>query len=138
LNRYDSVDALPAIPQERIFIDAIILDEELQLERELIEEELRPIDAFWAAYEPRATWPQILPMQEFEPEPDWQLNILQLQFLKHLVYHGEIGSLEAVGLAHHLAFRTAYELFCDKWGNYALQTTVREAANLTSALQVVV
>jgi hypothetical protein len=136
MSRYESDEDLPAIPQERIFIDAIILDEELQLERELIEEELRLIDAFWAAYQPRATWPQILPMQEFEPEPEWQLNVLQVQFLKHLVYHGEIGSLEAVGLAHHLSFTTAYELFCDKWGSFAL-LSVQEADKLWHEMQAV-
>ena len=124
------------LPVPRCIIDAISLDEEIQLERELIEEELRPIDAAWAAYKPRATWPQPLPMQIWEPETYWGLTALQRMFLQHIIFSGEIGSLEAVGLANRLSFATAQELYREKWGSYPVSKVV-EAANLISALRAV-
>jgi len=134
---HESREGLPAIPKARTIIDAVSLDEEIQLERELIEEEYRAIRAAWDAYVPRATWPQPLPMLIPELEDDWNLSILQVQFLQHLVFIGEIGDLEVAGLCNHLAFKTAYELFREKWGGYALQT-VREAANLMWELRAVI
>ena len=38
MGRYDFEGGLIPLPRERVFVDEIILDEELQLERELIEE----------------------------------------------------------------------------------------------------
>lgn len=125
-----------SLPVPRCIIDAISLDEEIQLERELIEEELRPMEAAWAAYEPRATWPQPLPMQIWEPDGYWGLTALQRMFQQHIIFSGEIGSLEAVGLANRLSFATAKELFCEKWGCYPVSKVI-EAANLISALRAV-
>jgi hypothetical protein len=124
------------LPVPRCIIDAISLDEEIQLERGLIEEELRPIDAAWAAYEPRATWSQPLPMQIWQPKAYWGLTALQSMFLQHIVFSGEIGSLEAVGLANRLSFATARELYRKKWGSYPVSKVI-EAANLISELRAV-
>jgi hypothetical protein len=129
-------EPLIPLPVPRCIIDTICLDEEIQLERELIEDELRPIDAAWAAYEPRATWPQPLPMQIWLPKAYWGLTALQRMFLQHIVFSGEIGSLEAVGLANRLSFATARELYRKKWGSYPVSKVI-EAANLISELRAV-
>jgi len=137
MSRYDSDEDLVTIPKERTIIDAVSLDEEIQLERELLEEEYRLIWAAWDAYVPRATWPQPLPMKNgTRTEAYWNLSILQVQFLQHIVFTGEIGELEVPGLANHLTFKTALELFREKWSDYPI-AKVAEAANLIWELQAV-
>ena len=124
-----------AIPRERVFIDTISLDQEIQLERELIDDELRPIEAAWAAYEPRATWPQPLPMRFWQPRlHEGPYTALQIQFLQHLFYTGQIGA--AAGEFHHLGFKTAYEIFRSKWGDYPASKVV-ESMDLMSELRAV-
>src|SRR5512139_3162828 len=101
MGRYDFKEGLIPLPQERVFVDEIILDEELQLERELIEEELRPVQAAWDALEPEDTGLMPLPMQEFEPRPHWHLNSLQVEFLRHLFFIGEVGYSAIIISVHH-------------------------------------
>lgn len=136
MGRYESDEGFVTIPKVRVFIDDIILDEELQLERELMDEEYKPIQAAWDAYIPRATWPQPLPMNITRIEAYWNLSVLQVQFLQHIVFTGEIGELEVPGLANHLTFKTALELFREKWGDYPI-AKVTEAANLMWELRAV-
>ena len=136
MGRYDFEGGLIPLPQERVFVDEIILDEELQLERELIEEELRPVQAAWDALEPEETGWMPLPMQEFEPRPHWHLNFLQVEFLRHLFFIGEVGYSAIIISVHHLEFKTALELFREKWGDYPI-AKVTEAANLMWELRAV-
>ena len=136
MGRYDFEGGLIPLPQERVFVDEIILDEELQLERELIEEELRPVQAAWDALEPEDTGLMPLPMQEFEPRPHWHLNSRQVEFLRHLFFIGEVGYSEIIISVHQLEFKTALELFREKWGDYPI-AKVTEAANLMWELRAV-
>jgi len=136
MGRYDFEGELIPLPQERVFVDEIILDEELQLERELIEEELRPVQAAWDALEPEDTGLMPLPMQEFEPRPHWHLNSRQVEFLRHLFFIGEVGYSTIIISVHHLEFKTALELFREKWGDYPI-AKVTEAANLMWELRAV-
>ena len=130
MSRYNTVEDLIPIPQERIFIDAIVLDEELQLERELLEEEMRPIDAAWDAYEPRGTWPQSLPMRVWGPLPWQHLNSLQLAFIQHVNFLGEIEN------GRRLEFRTAYQILREKAKGESTRFMV-EAADLIWQLRAV-
>ena len=136
MGRYDFERGLIPLPHERVFVDEIILDEELQLERELIEEELRPVQAAWDALEPEDTGLMPLPMQEFEPRSHWHLNSRQVEFLRHLFFIGEVGYSEIIISVHHLEFKTALELFREKWGDYPI-AKVTEAANLMWELRAV-
>ncbi len=121
LSRYSSPDEPNFdIPQEITFIDAISLDEELQLIREQFREEMAPIEAAWDAYKPRRTWPQLLPMQILDIDPDWQLTSLQIEFLKHLVFQGEIAALEAVGLVTRPGFRSALDMLRDLYRDLSM------------------
>lgn len=129
MSRYDSDEGQPAFPMERTLIDAISLDEEIQLERELIEEEFRPIKAALDAFQPEDTGLIPLPMQEFEPRPHWHLNSMQVEFLRHLFFIGEIGYSALIISVHNLEFKTALELFREMWGDYPI-AKVTEAANL--------
>ncbi len=122
------------IPKERVFIDAISLDEELQLERELFQEEMRPIEAAWAAYEPRATYPQLLPMQVLAIEPDWHLTALQKDFLQHLVFQGEIAAGEAHGLMRQPGFQTAFERLQELYRGLSMARII-DSADLMWELQ---
>lgn len=99
------------IPKPISIIDAVELDEEIQLDRERLEEDWHRIEAAWESYIPRATWPQLLPCLDFKIEKYWHLNHHAAEFLKHLVFSGEIGSMEAAGLACNLEydFKTAWE-----------------------------
>jgi len=113
MNRYGIPDEPHFdIPKQPVFIDTISLDEELQLARAEFWEDMAPINRAWAAYVPRATWSQPLPMQIFPPHlvAEWGLTTLQAQFLETLVWRGEIGMLEAAGLVHRQGFQTALEL----------------------------
>lgn len=124
------------IPKERTIIDSISLDEEIQLERDLIEEEYSPIQRAWDALEDRATWNQLMPMSEWKPHAYWHLNIYQIELIKHLVFTGEVGNFEAVGLAlgcDLCCFKTAYELHREKWGDYPIGEIVK-AMNETDHL----
>jgi len=136
MGRYDFEEGLIPLPPERVFVDEIILDEELQLERELIEDELRPVQAAWDALEPEDTGLMPLPMQEFEPRPYWHLNFLQVEFLRHLSFIGEVGYSAIIISVHHLEFKTALELFREKWGDYPI-AKVTESANLMWELRAV-
>jgi len=104
-----------AIPRPITFIDDIVLDVELQLIREETEEDWLPVKRAWDAYIPRATWDQPLPCQEWQPKPEWHLNFHQAEFIRELVYRGEIGRLGAIGLAHNAnRWQTAYEMVYGK------------------------
>lgn len=122
------------IPKPIEFIDSISLDEELQLIREQFLEEMAPIDAAWAAYEPRASWSPPRPMQIFRPEAHWHLTGLQTEYLKHIVYEGEIGLHEAVGLVHRRGFRSALDMLQERYGNTSMRLII-EAADLMSELR---
>lgn len=124
------------IPKQPIFIDAISLDEELQLIREEFWEEMDPINRAWDSYVPRATWSQPLPMQIFPPRlvREWGLTVLQAQFLQALVYRGEIGMLEAAGLVHRQGFQTALELQEELYRGLSPER-ILASANLRSQLQ---
>lgn len=106
----DRTELIP-IPMERCIIDAISLDEEIQLERELIDAELAPIDAAWAARVDRATWEQPLPMAIARFEPWEHPNFWVRAFIEHIVYQGEV----AFWPLQTLRFRTALELFRERW-----------------------
>lgn len=124
------------IPKEIEFTDAISLDVELQLIREEFQEEMAPIDAAWAAYKPRRTWGQLLPMARYEP-PDYEwvhITALQLQFVKHLVWTGEISMLEADGLITRPGFRTAFERLKELYGGLSMEC-ILDSANLMWELQ---
>ena len=107
-----SEEPLFDIPKPISIIDIVELDEEIQLDRERLEEDWHPIEAAWKAFIPRATWPQLLPCLDFKIEKYWHLNYYAAEFLKHLVFSGEIGAMEAAGLACHLEddFKTAWDL----------------------------
>jgi hypothetical protein len=75
-------------------------------------------------------------MQIFHPRSIWHLTGLQTEFLKHVVYEGEIGMLEAVGLIHGLEFRSALDLLREKYRQTPMQLIV-DAANLMSELRTV-
>jgi len=136
MSRYEGPEDLVTIPKVRVIIDAVSLDEEIQLERDLIEEEYRPIEAVWDAYQPEETGLIPLPMQEFEPRPHWHLNSMQVEFLRHLFFIGEIGYSALIISVHHLEFKTALELFREEWGGYPI-AKVTEAANLMWELRAV-
>ncbi len=112
------------------------LDQEIQLERDLIEEEYRPIAAAWDNYVPKATWNQHLPMYDWQPEPYWHLRQDQIDFIRHLAFHGEIGVMEATGLALHAnKFETAYEIHKAKWGECPIDKIV-QAMDLMYELRI--
>jgi hypothetical protein len=136
VSRYDSDEGFVTIPKVRVFIDDIILDEELQLERELMDEEYKPVQAAWDACEPEDLGLMPLPLQEFKARPHWHLNSRQVEFLRHLFFIGEIGYSALIISVHHLEFKTALELFREEWGDYDPQK-VREAANLLWELRAV-
>jgi hypothetical protein len=117
MNRYGTPDEPKFnIPNPIEFIDAVSLDVELQLIREEFREEMAPIDAAWAAYEPRRTYGQLLPMQRYEPVPVVRLTGLQLQFVRHLVWTGEISSMEADGLITRPGFQSGLDVLHDMYG----------------------
>jgi hypothetical protein len=117
MSRYQNEDELPFdIPKQLVLIDDIILDEELQLIRDEFLEDMAPIEAAWAAYDSRAAHPQLLPMQILEIDPRWHATALQAEFLKHLVYQGEIAAGEAHSLVRRAVFVTALEMFEKKYG----------------------
>lgn len=122
------------IPKERILVDAISLDVEIRLEKELYDEEMRPILAAWDAYLPRRTWPQILPMLVLEIEPDWHTNFLQNEFLKHLVFQGEIAAGEAHGLMRQPGFQTALGRLKELYRGHSMEH-ILDSANLMWELQ---
>lgn len=122
------------IPKAISFIDETILDQELQLIREEFREDWAPIEAAWAAYIPRATYGQLLPALILDIDPDWQLTSLQAEFLRHLVFQGEIAPLEAVGLATQPGFRTALDIQRELYGDLSMDR-VLASANLMSELQ---
>jgi hypothetical protein len=107
-----SEEPLFDIPKPISIIDVIELDEEIQLDRERLEEDWHRIEAAWESYILRATWPQLLPCLDFKIEKYWHLNYYAAEFLKHLVFTGEIGHMEAAGLACTLEseFKTAWDL----------------------------
>lgn len=116
------------IPKEIEFIDAICLDEELQLIREEFQEEMAPIDAAWDAWLPRQTWHQPLPMCVWEPSPWHKLNHLQLAFVQHINFMGE---------PYHpppMEFRTGLEILRDRYRELSMDW-ILESANLMWELQ---
>jgi hypothetical protein len=105
------------IPKVRTIVPLVSLDEEIQLERELIEQEYRPIKRQWDLFKERVTWDQPLTLRFWEPDDAYQLNQDQIEFIRHPVLVGEIGSLGVSALAMNLCFKSALELFRDKCGN---------------------
>lgn len=138
MSRYNTVEDLIPIPQERIFIDAIVLDEELQLERELYWEEMAPIDAAWANILHRATWPQALPMAIFPPHILKELGstAMQSQFLEALVWKGMIGVAEAARQVRRCSFQSAFELMRERFGPLST-TEISEVSDLMYELRAV-
>jgi hypothetical protein len=131
MGRYNNPDEPNfRVPKEITFIDTVSLDEELQLIREEFWEEMAPIDAAWDNYEPGRTWGTLLPLGRYDP-PKWvHLTGLQLQFLRHLVWSGEINMIEAEGLANRCEFHSALDLL----GSMPMEQ-VLASANLTWQLQ---
>ena len=138
MSRYNIVEDLMPIPKERVFIDAVVLDEELQLERELFQEEMAPIDATWANILPRATWSQALPMAIFPPHLLKELGstALQSQFIEALVWKGMIGVAESARLVRRCSFQSAFELMRERFGSSST-TEIIEAADLMWELRAV-
>jgi hypothetical protein len=145
MNRYSTPDEPNFdIPKPIEFIDSISLDEELQLIREQFLEEMAPIEAAWDVYESeRAELAQhhchpnhghLLPMQILDIDPDWQLTALQVEFLQHLVFQGEIAALEAVGLALRPGFQTALERLQECYRGLSMERII-DSANLMWSLQ---
>jgi hypothetical protein len=95
----------------------VSLDEEIQLERELIEQEYHSITRQWDLLKERVTCDQPLTLRFWEPDDAYQLNQDQIEFIRHLVLVGEIGSISVSALAMNLCFKSALQLFRDKCGN---------------------
>ena len=135
MNRYGIPDEPNFdIPKAISFIDDIVLDQELQQIREEFREDWAPIEAAWASYEPGRTYGQLLPALVLEIDPDWQLTSIQAEFLRHLVFQGEIAPLEAIGLVTRPGFRSALEIQRELYGDLPMDS-VLASANLMSQLQ---
>ena len=111
------------IPKERVIIDTISLDEEIQLDRAALEEELAPISQLWDEYHPGQTWPAGLPMRLWHPRPGQRYNFLQVAYLQHIIYQGETWA------GHNLGFRTALSIHRERQGDVA-----RHRAEATAVL----
>jgi len=129
MNRYPPAEPI-IIPKERVLIDAISLDEEIQLERELLEEEMRPIEAAWAEHYPRMNYQAPSPMAIWWPQGNQKLTALQLAFIQHVNFQGEIEN------GRRLEFRTAYQILREKAKGESTQF-MTEAADLIWQLRAV-
>jgi hypothetical protein len=136
LTCYNLVEDIVQIPKERIFINDIVLDEELQLERELYWAEMAPIDAAWANIQHRATWSQALPMAIFPPHILKELGstAMQSQFLEALVWKGMIGVAEAARQVRRCSFQSAFELMRERFSPLST-TEISEVSDLMYELR---
>jgi hypothetical protein len=128
----ETVDLIP-IPKERTIIDAISLDEEMQLEREDILFEYGPIVKQRANFIERASYDQPQTLDRYRHLPG--LTILQNMYLEHLIYIGEIGAFAVVGLTRDLNFTSAQEILKEKFKGLPLNT-ILEAADLGYSLRI--